>query len=67
MRMSPIEVPCPLCQICYASAGGNSSQTTDVTLNTPTLEELPYRLVRDDSALADTTSILELRWRDSSQ
>jgi len=44
-QMSPIEVPYPRYKFQYTSAGGNSSQTTTVELNTPTLEALSATLV----------------------
>lgn len=39
-HLSPIEVPYPRYKFQYTSAGGNSSQTTSVELNTQTLEAL---------------------------
>jgi hypothetical protein len=44
-QLSPIEVPYPQYKFQYTSAGGNSSQTTRVELNTPTLEALSATLV----------------------
>lgn len=45
VHLSPIEVPYPVYQFQYTSAGGNSSQTTTIQLNTPTLEALAQTLV----------------------
>lgn len=44
VHLSPIEVPYPQYKFQYASAGGNSGQTTAVELNTPTLEALSATL-----------------------
>lgn len=44
-QLSPIHVPYPQYKFQYTSAGGNSSQTTTVELNTPTLEALSATLV----------------------
>jgi 5-methylcytosine-specific restriction endonuclease McrA len=40
IELSPITVPYPLYVFEYVSAGGNSSQRTTVTLNTPTIDAL---------------------------
>ncbi|GAB3168148.1 hypothetical protein GCM10027059_30370 [Myceligenerans halotolerans] len=45
VHLSPIEVPYPQYKFQYTSAGGNSSQTTRIELNTPTLEALSATLV----------------------
>lgn len=45
VHLSPIEVPYPRYKFQYTSAGGNSSQTTNITLDTPTLEALAETLV----------------------
>lgn len=45
VHLSPIEVPYPRYKFQYTSAGGNSSQTTNIQLNTPTLEALSETLV----------------------
>ena len=44
-HLSPIEVPYPLYKFQYTSAGGNSSQTTTIELDTSTLEALCALLV----------------------
>jgi hypothetical protein len=53
VELSPITVPYPVYVFEYVSAGGNSSQRTTVTLNTPTID-----------ALVDTLS-QKIRWRKS--
>ncbi|NTW38506.1 MAG: HNH endonuclease [Cellulomonadaceae bacterium] len=45
VHLSPIRVPYPQYRFEYVSAGGNSSQTTTIDLNTVTLEELAATLV----------------------
>lgn len=45
VHLSPIKVPYPQYKFQYTSAGGNSSQTAAVELNTPTLEALSSTLV----------------------
>ncbi len=45
IRLLPIAVPYPQYKFQYTSAGGNSSQTTRIALNTPTLEALSATLV----------------------
>ncbi|PFG44965.1 HNH endonuclease [Georgenia soli] len=45
VHLSPIEVPYPQYKFQYTSAGGNSGQTTNIELNTPTLEALAATLV----------------------
>ncbi len=40
VELSPISVPYPVYLFEYVSAGGNSSQRTTVTLNTPTIDAL---------------------------
>lgn len=40
IELSPVEVPYPVYSFEYVSAGGNSSQETTVTLNTPTNDAL---------------------------
>ena len=40
VEVSPITVPYPVYLFEYVSAGGNSSQRTTVTLNTPTIDAL---------------------------
>lgn len=40
IELSPVEVPYPVYVFEYVSAGGNSSQTTTITLDTPTLDAL---------------------------
>lgn len=52
-KLSPIEVPYPLYRFEYVSAGGNSSQHTDVQLNGETLDALVEELSR------------KIRWRKS--
>jgi hypothetical protein len=53
VELSPISVPYPVYVFEYVSAGGNSSQRTTVTLNTPTID-----------ALIETLS-QKIRWRKS--
>lgn len=53
VELSPISVPYPVYVFEYVSAGGNSSQRTTVTLNTPTID-----------ALIETLSE-KIRWRKS--
>lgn len=53
VELSPITVPYPVYIFEYVSAGGNSSQRTTVTLNTPTVD-----------ALVETVS-QKIRWRRS--
>ena len=45
IHLSPIEVPYPQYKFQYTSAGGNTGQTANVVLNTPTLEALSATLV----------------------
>lgn len=45
VHLSPIEVPYPQYKFQYTSAGGNSGQTANIELNTPTLEALGATLV----------------------
>lgn len=44
VQLSPITVPYPHYRFQYVSAGGNSSQTADIHLNTPTLDALSETL-----------------------
>ncbi|GKV71716.1 hypothetical protein NCCP2145_10970 [Pseudarthrobacter sp. NCCP-2145] len=44
VNLSPISVPYPVYAFEYVSAGGNSSQKTTVTLNTPTIDALAETL-----------------------
>lgn len=53
VELSPITVPYPVYAFEYVSAGGNSSQRSTVTLNTPTID-----------ALVETLSE-KIRWRKS--
>lgn len=53
VELSPINVPYPVYVFEYVSAGGNSSQRTAITLNTPTID-----------ALIETLST-KIRWRKS--
>jgi len=53
VELSPISVPYPVYAFEYVSAGGNSSQRTTVTLNTPTIDELVETLSQ------------KIRWRKS--
>lgn len=53
IELSPIEVPYPLYRFEYVSAGGNSSQHTDVRLNGETLDALVEELNR------------KIKWRQS--
>ena len=53
VELSPITVPYPVYAFEYVSAGGNSSQRTTVTLDTPTID-----------ALVETLS-QKIRWRKS--
>lgn len=46
VELSPISVPYPVYIFEYVSAGGNSSQRTTVTLNTPTIDVLVETLSR---------------------
>lgn len=46
VELSPITVPYPQYVFQYVSAGGNSSQTCRIELDTPTLEALSETLVR---------------------
>lgn len=45
VHLSPITVPYPNYKFQYVSAGGNSSQTVDIKLDTPTLDALSKTLV----------------------
>lgn len=45
VHLSPIAVPYPQYKFQYTSAGGNTGQTTNLQLNTPTLEALSETLV----------------------
>ena len=40
IELAPIEIPYPVYVFEYVSAGGNSSQRTTVTLNSPTIDAL---------------------------
>lgn len=53
VKLSPITVPYPVYVFEYVSAGGNSSQKTTVTLNTPTID-----------AVVETLS-QKIRWKKS--
>lgn len=44
VHLSPITVPYPHYKFQYVSAGGNSGQTVDISLNTPTLDALSQTL-----------------------
>lgn len=46
VRLSPITVPYPNYKFQYVSAGGNSSQSADILLDTPTLDALSETLVQ---------------------
>lgn len=46
VHLSPITVPYPNYKFQYTSAGGNTGQTVDIQLNTPTLDALSETLVR---------------------
>ena len=46
VHLSPITVPYPNYKFQYTSAGGNSSQTVDINLDTPTLDALSETLVQ---------------------
>lgn len=45
VHLTPITVPYPNYKFQYTSAGGNSGQTADIVLNTPTLDALSETLV----------------------
>ncbi len=46
VHLSPIAVPYPHYKFQYVSAGGNSGQTVNIDLNTPTLDALAATLVQ---------------------
>lgn len=46
VQLSPISVPYPNYKFQYTSAGGNSGQSTDIRLDTPTLDALSETLVQ---------------------
>ena len=46
VHLSPITVPYPNYKFQYTSAGGNSGQSTDIRLDTPTLDALSETLVQ---------------------
>ncbi len=46
VQLSPITVPYPNYKFQYTSAGGNSGQTVDIRLDTPTLDALSETLVQ---------------------
>ncbi len=46
VHLSPITVPYPNYKFQYVSAGGNSGQTVDINLDTPTLDALSETLVQ---------------------
>lgn len=46
VQLSPISVPYPNYKFQYVSAGGNSGQTVNIDLNTPTLDALSETLVQ---------------------
>ncbi len=46
VNLSPITVPYPTYKFQYISAGGNSSQTTNISLDTPTLDALSETLAQ---------------------
>ena len=67
VKLSPIEVPYPLYTFQYVSAGGNSSQTTDIVMNTPTLEAVSAALVeriRWASSAAGQRSLMTSKLRE---
>lgn len=67
VHLSPIEVPYPEYKFQYVSAGGNSAQTTNIQLNTPTLDALSTTLaekIRWAKSAAGQRALMtaSLRW-----
>lgn len=67
VTLSPITVPFPVYVFEYVSAGGNSSQKTTVTLNTPTIDALIGTLsekIRFKSSAAGQRALMTAKLRE---
>lgn len=67
VHLSPITVPYPQYKFQYTSAGGNTGQTTNIELNTPTLEALSETLaakIRWTKSAAGQRAIMTGRLRE---
>jgi len=68
VTLSPIAVPYPVYLFEYVSAGGNSSQRTSVTLNTPTIDALVEALsqkIRWKKSAAGQRALMTTRLRNA--
>ncbi|QQW37454.1 HNH endonuclease [Mycobacterium marinum] len=68
VELSPISVPYPVYAFEYVSAGGNSSQQTTVTLNTPTIDALVETLsqkIRFRKSAAGQRALMTSKLRNS--
>src|SRR5664279_4825768 len=67
VNLSPISVPFPVYVFEYVSAGGNSSQKTTVTLNTPSIDALIETLsekIRFKSSAAGQRALMTAKFRE---
>lgn len=67
-HLPSITIPYPAYTFQYTSAGGNSSQTTDIRLDTPTLDALSEKLaqkIRWAKSAAGQRALMTARLRDS--
>lgn len=67
VNLSPISVPFPVYVFEYVSAGGNSSQKTTITLNTPTIDALIETLadrIRFKSSAAGQRALMTAKFRE---
>ena len=67
VELSPISVPYPVYVFEYVSAGGNSSQRTTLTLNTPTIDALIETLgqkIRFRKSVAGQRALMTAKLRD---
>jgi hypothetical protein len=67
VTLSPISVPYPVYVFEYVSAGGNSSQKTTVTLNTPAIDALIETLsekIRFKSSAAGQRALMTAKFRE---
>lgn len=70
IKLAPIAIPYPVYAFEYVSAGGNSSQRTTVTLNSPTIDALISTLgdkIRWRKSVAGQRALMTTRLRDASK
>src|SRR5690606_11149401 len=68
VELSPVTVPCPEYIFEYVSAGGNSSQRTVITLNTPTIDSLVETIsqkIRWRKSVAGQRALMTSKLRDA--